>query len=487
MHLYEVIVGNMNKKVYMICVIALALLIPAGSVFAASAADELASERKLMDMERRILVDKLATQRESFEDKARRLETKVIQLESDLKHVTNGSDKRIDDLRSHLNERVNDTRNMIWGIVSIFGIILAILGYFGWDTTKKNIQTKVEGLAEEKVRELVTEDLTRNIIEEKGGPLIKQIIDEIKEKAHQKIEELREEMKKLVETGMSKPLSEIEKQNLEAYVKSILITEKEEQYTYDDWVLKGYKEFNDDNYKTAIDFYKRAIEINETAIATGNLALAMYHAGKVSGVEDVYKRSLELDSDSVTTLINYAVFQKNVIKNYERAEELYKRAINLGTDDAYSTGHYAVFLQCISNDYVQAEKHYKLSMDLGNQDPSLIGNYAGLLLLQEDKKDAFIKLKKAMSLAQDNTLMLELLFYSYAHEDDEAGRNHALREIKKLIIEGVRSPNFDMSLNVERGIEDRHPNPGLLTDIELVISAGKDVKDLEKYEQWKQA
>ena len=644
----------MKNKVYMIFVLAMALLIPAASVFAASAKDELASERKMWNTERRIFIDKLATQRESFEEIARRLETKVIQLERDLEHVTNGSDKRIDDLRSHMDKRVDDVSSymeMIFFLYSAgFAIVLAILGFLGWKTVKE--------MAEGRIKKLITDDFVKEIIEEKGKPAIDKLVCDLKESGEVKIDEV---IKHFQKDGFEKSLNK-DKELISENAESIISQETEKSNTYKNWAEKGLQAYSKGMFKDAAEsfanasaldknvsilfnaaisygkigaydlqeisylkaidaapnhadslcnyanflksiraeydkaediylkalksnpkhsnslgsyalfletirknydkaevFYKRALEADlKNATNLGNYALFLKNirndydkaekhfkiAIKTAPSNDInlgnyalflhnlrkdydkaavfYKKALKIDPNNSNHLGSYALFLHDIHKDYDKAEELYKRVLEIDPRNAIVIGNYAHFLKSFRNDYDNAEKHFKIAIkaapsndiNLGNYafflhsvrknydkaekyykraleaDPSdgiKLGNYAGLLLARGAKEEGFKKLEDALLFTVNNELLLELMFYSYAHEDDEAVRNHSLKEIKKLISDGDRSDGFDMRPNVERAIADEHPYPELLTDLERVISAGKDAGELEKYEQWKQA
>ncbi len=445
----------MKNNVYMICLLALVLLIPATSVLAASAADERATEFKLMDMERRILVDKLATQRESFEDKARRLETKVIQLERDLENSTRGYDTRIDDLRSHFEGRLDDAYynadKLFWMYTAGVTLFLTILSIAGWRTVKGWIEGKVQSLSEDKLEEIVTNELVTKVIEKKGGPLIKEIIEKLEKRWQIQMEKDRKELMDNASKGLHSRFDNELKEKLKNVVQDIEESETEEEYDFDDWYLKGINEYKMKNFANAAEYFKNASNIKVTSAVLGNLATSLEEAEVYAEAEDNYLKALKVNSDDPHVLGNYADFLSSVRKDYKGAEDLYKRAINADPKNAIN-----------------------------------LGNYAGLLLARDVKGEGFEKLEEAMNLAKDEELILELWFYSYAHKDEAADRSNALMEIKKLVVKGVRSVGFDMTANVERARADDHPSLELLVDLERVISSGKDAKDLEKYDEWKQ-
>jgi hypothetical protein len=55
------------------------------------------------------------------------------------------------------------------------------------------------------------------------------------------------------------------------------------------------------------------------------------------------------------------------------------------------------------------------------------------------------------------------------------------------MVDGIRSPGWDLSLNVERAIKDGHPNPELLQDLAKVVAEEMDIKELDKYKEWRDA
>jgi tetratricopeptide (TPR) repeat protein len=617
----------------------------AAMVFAASGGDGPTTASRFAEIENRILVDKLNTQRESFEEKTRRLETKVIQLERDLEHSTSGFDKRIDDLRSHLGERVNDasdyTENLFAIYTGMFVVFLTVLSIVGWRTVKGWIEGKVQDLSEKKIDEIVTDDFTRKIIETKGevsiGNIVNEVKDEIKKvrEESRKIEEMRiayEKKLKEIENNpefknLSVPLPEPLKESILELIKNQPSIKEEKEFTYDDWFVKGIAQYENKDYGNAAKSFINAYEIEESidilnnaalafdkfgnydnaekyykmvldsnpnhANTLGNYALFMKkiredydkaeefykraietdpnHANNLGGyaiflrsiredydkaeelykraieanpnhaghlgnyavfmesiredydkaeelykraieadpsvanilgnyaiflrsiredydkAEELYKRAIEADPSDANILGNYAIFMKSSREDYDKAEELYKRAIEANPNHAGHLGNYASFLKSIREDYDKAEELYKRAIEADPSDANILGNYAGLLLARDSKEEGFKKLERAQRHADRNDLRLELWFYKYAHKDDAAERIKALKEIKKLIGEGERSDGYDMTDNVKRAIAEGHPNPDLLTDLERVISAGKDAKDLEKYEEWKQA
>jgi tetratricopeptide (TPR) repeat protein len=182
------------------------------------------------------------------------------------------------------------------------------------------------------------------------------------------------------------------------------------------------------------------------------------------------------------------LFLKNIRKDYDRAEELYKKLLELDPKDANYTGGYANFLHNIRMDYDGAEELYKKSLELDPDHANNVGNYAGFLLSRGDKK-GFDYVDKALELAADDSvlavLVLECRFYLYAHSPDDKIRNQSLAIAKSFLIDGLRSPDFDLSQNVERAIQDEHPEPKSLEKLAKVIAAQADISELDQFEVWR--
>ena len=94
-------------------------------------------------------------------------------------------------------------------------------------------------------------------------------------------------------------------------------------------------------------------------------------------------------------------------------------------------------------------------------------------------------LARALELADRQELILECHFYRYAHDKNENLRQESLSRIRELINSGVRSPGWDLQKNVNRATNDGHPQPQFLQTLAKVISDELDVKELERYDEWR--
>ena len=201
--------------------------------------------------------------------------------------------------------------------------------------------------------------------------------------------------------------------------------------------------------------------------------------------ESYYQRASEADPKRANNLGNYARFLDDIRKDYDQAEPYYQRALEADPEDANTLGNYAGFLQNIRKDYDQAESYYQRALEADPKHANTLGNYAGFILGIKQQDQGWEFFNRSEKLAEDLSLKLELQFYSYAHHKDKQSRNNAFEAIKLALFDDIRSPNFDLSANVERAIADGHPEPKFLAQLATVISDQAIIETLDSFDVWK--
>ena len=148
-------------------------------------------------------------------------------------------------------------------------------------------------------------------------------------------------------------------------------------------------------------------------------------------------------------------------------------ALSWGSN-ANSLCSYATFLRTARQDFDQAETYYQRAIDA---DPHHT-NYAGLLyaLGQAQLAEPLAQQTLDAPLRPETDLVeLEVRFYRYANSDDRSD----LPRIHELLEDGVRSPGWDLSLNLERAKERGHPEYAFLERLAAVIADEEDISVLE--------
>jgi protein O-mannosyl-transferase len=240
------------------------------------------------------------------------------------------------------------------------------------------------------------------------------------------------------------------------------------------------------DYEAAEDYYKRSLEANpQHDNNLGNYANFLTTIRKdYEAAEDYYNRALEANPQHANNLGNYALFLQIVRKDYEAVEDYFKKALSANPAHAVHLDNYANFLKNICQDYEAAEGSYKRALEADPQNANTLGNYAGFLL-GKGEAEGFTVLEKALEKTDNDTLVLECLFYRYAHDANPQARQESLTRIKELIRSGVRSPGWNLEANVTRAVQDGHPEPQFLEILAKVIVDEMSEEKLDKFPVWK--
>jgi hypothetical protein len=89
-------------------------------------------------------------------------------------------------------------------------------------------------------------------------------------------------------------------------------------------------------------------------------------------------------------------------------------------------------------------------------------------------------------MAEETGLLAECWFYALAHRPAERQLD-ALANLKRVLMEGARSPGWDLSQNIERARQDGHPDVEWLEKLAKVIAEGADISILDGWEKWRDA
>ena len=123
---------------------------------------------------------------------------------------------------------------------------------------------------------------------------------------------------------------------------------------------------------------------------------------------------------------------------------------------------------------------YERAIEANPKYANNLGNYAKLLFVMSDYNKGIELLEKAESDKElHSDLAVELAFYRYAHVSP-----YDLKPLKKLLLNGDRSIDWDLSNNVEKAMEDKHPDSDMIATIANVISGKEPIETLNKFLKW---
>lgn len=100
----------------------------------------------------------------------------------------------------------------------------------------------------------------------------------------------------------------------------------------------GWEKHNSQNYKSAIDYYTKAIEVDETyVLAWYNRGIAYLMLNKLDKAKEDFEEILEIDENYFMAPYQIATFHANN-QDYDEAEEYYSKVIKINPEfeDAYA-------------------------------------------------------------------------------------------------------------------------------------------------------
>jgi tetratricopeptide (TPR) repeat protein len=101
--------------------------------------------------------------------------------------------------------------------------------------------------------------------------------------------------------------------------------------------------------------------------------------------EQYYLKTLEAEPDDANFIGNYAMFIDDVRKDFDQAEQHYLKALEAEPDNAMNNGNYAAFLKFVRKDFEKAEQHYLKALEAEPDHSNNNGNYA--VFLKDVRKD----------------------------------------------------------------------------------------------------
>lgn len=202
----------------------------------------------------------------------------------------------------------------------------------------------------------------------------------------------------------------------------------------------------------------------------------------------VLQTGLKDYSQSANYNIFLGAFYKTIMGQHEDAINHFKRAKRLAPLHSGVSAELANILkEASSREDKNAIRSIIDEFERAEQlDPLNINNtlnYAGFLLAQdseEENRNGRIKLNDCEKNLYEPKHRMEFVFYVFAHQIEVPNIIELLKELKQYLSEGLRSPDFDLSWNVQKAENDKHPHIALVRNIETAIKSGPsdDIEDV---------
>lgn len=132
-----------------------------------------------------------------------------------------------------------------------------------------------------------------------------------------------------------------------------------------------------------------------------------------------------------------------------------------------------------------ADEAYQRVIDADPRHAHTLGNYAGFLFGLGRDGEGLGMLERCEAENPVPALLLECRFYRLCWSATTAAeRLELLRLTKQAILDGVRSPGFDLSANVARARSDNVPGVDLLAVLAKVIADEEPAQALDQFPEW---
>ena len=261
-------------------------------------------------------------------------------------------------------------------------------------------------------------------------------------------------------------LTQIKKEYIKAeeyYLKSLEIdpNNAKTNLNFANFLKEIKKDFN-----KAEEYYLKSLLIDSNNVNTnGSYALFLFRTKRdYLKAEEYFLKALSIDPNNANNNGNYALFLYEIKKEYLKAEEYFLKALLIDPDSANKNGNYANFLKEIKKDNLKANEYYLKSLNLDPNNVNINGNYAQFLLEKGEIKHAqkYIQISFDLNDNDENGILIELLFYQYAHFPEFL--SEAENRIEELLQKGVCSIGWNFEGNIAQALKDKHPNPEKLKE-----------------------
>lgn len=308
----------------------------------------------------------------------------------------------------------------------------------------------------------------------------KKRVEHLEEKRKELFEKLQEEKPEDISEETKEIFTDAEQYILKAAYeddfnkKEVIYKEAIEKFPSNAKLLGSYAVYihnNKKNYDIALQYYEKAIALdNKNAVNLNNYAVFLQNIkNDYDKAEKYYKQAVHLEPDSSLKLGNYASFLKNERKDYDKAEEYYKKALYFDDLNARLTGDFALLYTDAKKDYEKANEFFNKAINLDNTNANNLSNYAHFLIIsKQDFKQASEYIKKSFKYTVEDTILVELWFYLYAHYPER--REEAEKELEKLIKKGAKSIGWNFEDHIKIAKENGYPNLKKLQEFADAIS-----------------
>jgi tetratricopeptide (TPR) repeat protein len=300
-----------------------------------------------------------------------KLKSEKKHLESEVSRLENSTERKFDSVKDDLKEQKEDTKDRINIYVFFVGLLFALIGtainFFGKAAIKKRveqiIQDTSQAYAESKTNEVITQKITdeyiSNIIKKKGDPEIKRLLDELKVKGNNTIQEIKQKGDDIINSVWAAPPKQTENK-IEKNATDEEIKQTQENLRADEFFNLAFKT---KDHKVRISLYENVLELEpENYNALNNIGVAHSDIYKYKKAIEYFDKAIELDPSNSLAYANRANSQ-NQLDEFDQAINDADKSIELNAKNEWP---YAIKGNVLTKQqkFVEAEEILNKSIEL---------------------------------------------------------------------------------------------------------------------------
>ena len=221
----------------------------------------------------------------------------------------------------------------------------------------------------------------------------------------------------------------------------------------DRWAIPEYARYlryHTDDLATSARFYRRALEAQPHSAAHASaLGEVLERSGDTNGAREMFERALCQDPDRGLTSRLLASLLGRTEPDPERIARLFERSLRVdpeGATPAYN--RWSMIAARELQDRELAREVLERARVAVPEEANFAINLSWLLFEADEAEKAIPLAEEALELSDDPVVELEAWFYLAVLGEPDGGR--AKGEVERLLTEGVRSPDWELSRILDR-------------------------------------
>lgn len=343
----------------------------------------------------------------------------IQNLRNELDIFRNYYNRELELRSSYADTRLNIYLSFVIGGFAFFGFLITFFG-------KRTLTNWIKNYSDNKVSEIIGQKISElnveNAIREKSDELINKLLQEIELKGKMRLNEidsLKQEyisvLSSLNENDDKRPVTngtKLSVEKLQKYEKIVDELKDKKDFSFNDWYYKGLSEFEKSNNMKALNYWKKALEINPSSfMILTNIGIIFNRIGQPKLAIEYYDKAIDVNPSSHEPHIGKGnvYFDQN---DNEKAIQEYTTATKLYPDYWGSYFNRGLAYHNIG-EFAKAIEDYNKSLELNPHYSETYFRIGKVCEAEKDYQKAIINYTKAIEIEPINYNYFERRAISY--------------------------------------------------------------------------